>query len=329
MNVDIAQYYNSLADKDSEGIKYYFDITAVNTATGMQNTICSASQSPKKATGAERFKEVAARAEAQKYNTLHVVEYAADGQKVVNSFKFSLGKPGKNRNRVKTPAIQQNNMPVGYTTLEGFESNLERFGFVNGLQGVVAASAEKLNQEYILQQQTQQLSELKTKMAILEQEKESLRKETESYKERYKEILDEKKEMERDHKYEVQQLNQKLSIGSLAVNGALGFLSSRPGVSGLLAGFLGQGQAEPKSPVTATLSEDEDEDEDDDITIQATDPQSRQFVNYINQYCGNLDAQSLEKVCTVIQFMQLPGNLDYLTSYVKAKYKEQQQQKSE
>lgn len=320
MNVELSQYYNSLTDKDSEGIKYYFDITAVNSSTGMQNTICSASQSPKKATGAERFKEVVTRAEAQKYNVLHVREYSADGQTVVNSFKFTLGKPCKNRNKSKSLAIQQNT-PTGYTSLEGFESNLERFGFVNGLQGVVAASAEKLNQEYVLQQQTTQLSDLKTRLALLEQEKESLKKETESYKERYKEILDEKKELERDYKHEIEQLKQKLSLGSLAVNGALGFLASRPGLSGLLAGIMGQPAA---TPTAAADSDDDDDEDDDDITIQTTDPQSRQFVAFINQYCGNLDSQSLEKVCTVIQFMQIPGNLDYLTTFVKAKYKEQQ-----
>lgn len=316
MNVDLQQYYNSLVDKDADGIKYYFDIIAFNTATGMQNTVCSISQSPKLATGAERFKTLVDKAEKQKYNVLQVKEYGPDGQKVINSMKFTLSKSGKKKQRSNMPVVAQQYLPTDYTSLEGFENALGRFGLADGLKGVVEASAEKLNQQFVLRQQDAELTDLKTRLSLLEQEKEALRKETETYKERYKEILDEKKEMERDHKYEVQQLNQKLQLGSLAVNGALGFISSRPGVAQLLGALIPGPQSQPQQTTSG------DDDDDDDITVQTTDPESRRYMAYINQYCGNLDAAALKKVCAIVEFMSLPGQLDHLTSYVRVKYEE-------
>lgn len=330
MNVDLTQYYNSLVDKDSERIPYFYDVVAVNKTSNIQNTICSIAQNPKKATGAERFKELVAKAENQKYDVLKVKEYGADGQRIVNNFVFQLKSGGKKKGNGKQnlPMVQ----PVinQCDTLDGFESTLGRLGFVNGFDGVIAASAEKMNQSFILNQQSAQISDLKTEIGLLKQERESLRKEAEQYKERYKEILDEKKDMERDHKSVVAELTNQNKLGSLAVNGLLGFISSRPGVANMLAGVFGPAGASqhPATPQTATPASNTSapSDDDDDITPVSSDPKVQAYMEYISKYCTSLSVGDLEKVATVIQFAQIPGNLDYLVIHCKQKYNESKQQ---
>lgn len=317
MNADILQYYNSLQDKDSEGIRYFFDIVAVNQQSGMQNTLCSVQQAQKKATGAERFKELVERAERQKYNLVNVKEYAADGQTVVNNLKFRFGRAPKKQGQRPMP-------PAQLAGFGSFEDGLERLGFTDGLLGVIDASAQKLNNEYILKQQSDSITDLKTRLALCEQRCEQLKNETETYKERYKEILDEKKTMERDHKYEVQQLTQKSQLGTMALQAGLGLLAQRTPLGGILNGLMGAAPTQPQQGAAQAGDDDDDDEEDDDVVLSSVPEEARKYHDYIVKYAGRLSTQEMQKLATICQYAAM-GGLESAYAYCVSEYQKQKQ----
>lgn len=312
MTLEVTQYYNSLLDKEKDGVKYFFDITAVNKATGINYTVVSVQQNMNKAKGAERFKEVAERMERQRYDMLLVKEYGMDGTTVINDIKLPLrrksGNNGKSQGR-NLPSTGQD------SSLGGFEQQLTRFGFENGLMGILDATAEKRTNDYIMDQQKQQIQELKTQLALSDQEKIQLKRDVETYKERYKDILDERKEMERDHKHEIKELQQKNSLGALAIQGAMGLLAKNPIVAGLLGAVMPQG--------AQTAQPDSDNDDDDDIVINQTDPEKQRYLDIVSQYTQQIDTAALKEFCAIIQYLAM-GNLAEVVTYCRNQYQQKQ-----
>ena len=312
MNAEVSFYYNTLVDKDNDKVKYYYDITAQNKQTGINCTICTVKQDQRKATGAERFKEIVERCERQKYDTLIVMEYGADGTSLVNNIKLRLGKANKGNKNRGNNIVPYNNA----STLSGFEQELGRFGFSDGLMGVIDATAEKRTNDYILQQQRQEIADLKTKLALSEQEQQNLKRETESYRERYKEILDEKKDLEREHRQEVQSLQQKNTIGSLAVQGAIGLLAKNTPLGGILSGLLGN----PETPQAMPQQSQSDDDDDDDIEVRTTDPEKQRYMNMVINYSNSLSTEQLKLYATITQYVAQGNNLVTLTEYCKQQF---------
>ena len=317
MTQEIQQYYSTLVDKDADKVAYYYDITAVNKQTGINFTVCSVQQNQRKATGAERFKELAERAERQKYDILVVREYGADGTSLVNNLKLPLQKGGKKRNKGGNAIVPYNNSD----NLSGFEQTLGKFGFTDGLMGVIDATAERRTNDYIMQQQRQKINELETELALCKQEQMNLKNETETYKERYKEILDEKREMERDHKHEVQDLQQKNQLGSLAIQGALGFLSKNPAVANVL------GALTSPAPAGAQSAAYDDDDYDDDVVVvkKSADPEVQKHLNLVQKFTSALNPSQLYHFAVIISYAAQGNNLESLSNYCKEQHNIQKQ----
>lgn len=322
MNAEVTQYYNTLQDKDKDGIRYFFDIEAVNQSTGINFCVVSASQNQKKAQGAERFKEVAERMERQKYDILVIKEYAADGTTVVNNFRLRLSSgKGRNRNKNAMPAL---NNTLG--ALDNLEQGLDRFGFVNGLAGIMEARADIKTNEFKMQQLQSEISELKVKLATAEQEQKNIQREMETYKERYKEILDEKKDLERDYKYQIQdskreyerrihELEQKNTLGSLIVQGGLGFISKNPHVASAL-GALTSGI--PATPTPSAASSNDDDD-DEVVVKKSASPEVQKYLDTFQRFNEELSLEQLKQLEIILRYCSKGDNLATLAQEIASK----------
>lgn len=311
MKEEIRQYYESLVSKDSERTKYHFDIFAENTSTGMKISLASMQQNPSKCSGAENFKNYVERAERAKYDILVVTEYGADGEQIVNSLRFKLGKNKRNTPKYSPKVVSGETMG-----LQGFERQLNYLGFTEGLAGVITASAEKMANEDKLRRQDGEIIALQNKCNALENKCESYKAETEKYKEQCKEAQDAMKEMKRDHKYEIRQLQQKNTFGALAVQGLLGFAAKRTPLGGVLNGLFDGDDGE--------IDEDDDDDEtpmpETATAARRLDGQSQEYLNAINAYIGKCGPVELQKLTTIFQYITIPGKLDALVLHCQEDY---------
>ena len=319
MKEEIRQYHDSLVAKDNEGTKYYFDISAENTSSGMKISLVNIQQNPKKCKGADNFKSYVERAERAKYDILMVTEYGADGTTVINSLRFKLRENKKNNNSKYPQKVMPNNF--GVQGLQGFEQQLGYLGFTNGLAGVISASAEKMANEDKLRRQEEEILTLRNKCNALETKCENFKSETERYKEQYKSIEDTMKEMKRDHKYEIRQLQQKNTVGALAMQGILGFAAKRTPLGGILNGILsGENDAE-----------DIDDDDDENLNSPAPVPmvkldnQSQEYLTAINSYISQCGPVEIQKLATIFQYITIPGKLDALVLHCQEDYANSQQ----
>lgn len=323
MKEEVRQYYESLIDKDNDKTRYFFDITAENTNTGMKFTMISVSQNQQRSRGAENFKNFAERAERCKYDLLHVTEYAADGQTVVNTITFNIA---KKRNKQDKPAERKVNQSFG--GLAGFERQLNVLGFQDGLSGMIAASAEKISNEEKLRRQEEDIEEYKRRISKLESDIEKYKAEADSQKEKCKDIADQMKDLKRAHKFECQRLKSRNSLGSLAVQGFLAYASKNTKLGSVLGDLIGDGDGDGDD-------DDDDLDDDDDDSGQTSsasiasissglDPESRKYLNGVVQYCQQCDGPTITKIATIFQYISVPGNLDKLVLHCQQDYQQSQ-----
>ncbi len=319
MNGDVRQYYETLKDKDSDKTRYFFDITAENTTSGMKFVMVSHDQNQNKARGADNFKNYAERAERAKYDLLHVTEYSSDGQRVVNNITFDI-----RRGKSQKPAIRRQQNPALSSGLAGFEQQLGVLGFTDGISGMITASAEKLANEDRLRRQEAEIDEYKKKIAELEDKCEKYKAEAETEKDKCKEMADRMKDMKRDHKFECQNLKSKNSLGALAVQGLLAFASKNTKLGNVLGDLLTDND---------DGDDGDDDDEDDDTTTTSggkasasvsptMDAESQQYYNGIVQYLQHCNADALRKITTIFQYITIPGKLDHLVEYCRADYQQ-------
>lgn len=250
MNTALNQYYQSLVYKDNEGIKYYYDISGVNSESGITFTIVSVNQGAKKSTGAERFKDAIETLIKSKYDAIIIKEYGADAQSVVNTFKVEIGKtrPRKRTNGYEKPntppaVISQQPTSQGISFTEAVNT-LGSFGFQDGIQGIVNGTAEKLFNERLCQQQAETINEQKQKIYQLEQENKSLQKVIEAYKEKLRMLREKARDIQWQSKTEISRLKHQNKVGTM-VGTVLGNIAiEKFGLSGL----LGSDDSEDEQP---------------------------------------------------------------------------------
>ena len=304
MTEELEEYYNTLVFKDNAQTRYFFDITA--KMGDKAYPIISILQNRKNATGAETFKNAIEQIlKNKKFTSVLVVEYnnCCDDAEAISRVEFELKKSkkmAKRKSNTPQPFNGFGNLGEANSFLEGFGKSLGMLGVEGGLSGIIKSSAAMIAQQDKLEGALGQISELKI-------DKKDLENELKRYKEKNEELRDELKkaeyklwDAERDSKNKIENLQNKLTLGSLASTGIIGALTKKFRLDEKLAGFLDED--------TATAATDTAHSDLSSVNLQASNPETAQTIAEINNYLNTLDKSRIDLIYAICQYCSQSDN---------------------
>jgi len=304
MTEELSEYYNTLIFKDNAQTRYFFDITA--KMGDIAYPIISILQNRKNATGAETFKHAIEQImKNKKFTSVLVTEYnnCCDDAEAISRVEFELKKSKKmtkRKSNTPQPFSGFGNLGEANNFLEGFGRSLGMLGVEGGLSGIIKSSAAMIAQQDKLEGALGQISELKIDKKDLENEVKRLKEKNEELRDELKKAEYKLWDAERDSKNKIENLQNKLTLGSLASTGIIGALTKKFKLDEKLAGFLDED--------TAAAATDTAHSDLSSVNLQATNPETASSIEEINAYLNTLDKSRIDLVAAICQYCSQSDN---------------------
>lgn len=277
MNEELTRYYETLQDRENDGQRVYFDIYAVSNNGGnpIATPLVTVASAGKNASGADVFKKYAEKATERKYDALQIKEYSRVNGEVTSEATILI--PTQKGKRNYTPKKAQ-----GFPGLGAL-----------GYNDLGAYIEEKSNNMFLANREAElnsQLTEAKSRIALLEGKLEGLKSENEDLKYKNRDLEYENKSIQRD-------AEAKNTFSTLLMNGVCNYIGTKAGIDERqLQGLLG---------IAPGNDDDDTDDQPAAKTVGAaakTESEEDRIINSIVNKLYEFDTtESLNRILAIVE----------------------------